>query len=267
MLQISKHPNKIILDGTLPLEQQIENLMRKVNLFFQRQRYSECIEILNKVIEMDNKSVEAIKLRAFSHYHLEEFDNAEQDFKSLKTFEEFYGISTYYLGNLENRKFNREKAIEFWEIAKNNGVKEAQVQLDYYCNYTGKFILKTSDIAKKLGHFVSDNISFACYISKYLSGLSEIDGNIKKEKASTDIIGNSKGIQIEIKSSRKKFNIAISYYEIEDINLTEKELILQLYLFDSTILQFEIDDTNLTWLKKLINNYTDNTGKIPSIEI
>jgi len=141
---------RIELDGNLTTKEQIAFLLEKANQLFSQERYAECIEVLNKSIEIDNKNLDCVRLCALANYHLKKFDSAKDDLETLLIAKIFLSEVYYYLGNIAIQNYNREEAITFWEKAIEHRNKKAQVQLDNYNTYTGKYLLSNSQITRKL---------------------------------------------------------------------------------------------------------------------
>ena len=147
---LNKLKVKIKLDPSLTTHDQVSILLEKANNYFSQGKYYECIEILNKTLEIDNNNLDCVRLRALSNYRLKKFGNAKDDFKKLLNEKSFLPEVYYYLGNIAIQNHKRKKAINFWRkaIKHNNG--KAQVQLDLYDTFTGKYLLEKSQIVKKL---------------------------------------------------------------------------------------------------------------------
>ena len=265
--QLKKLRLEIEIDGRLPVNQQVSVLLEKANQIYSDNRYEECIEILNKLIELDNHNDEAIKLRAISYYYVNENDKAAVDFNILHLKDKFPSSTNYYLGNLEIKKHNREKAIEFWRKAKENGNENAQTKLDLYHTFTGKYILDSSTVKKKV--YISQNDEVIYFEGcKYAGGIPEIDNHEKFNKMITQIIGYDNGLDIELRKTFKAYHIALAYYEIDDIVINETDNFFKLQLSDYNTLTFNYDEKKdyNKGLKNLCGKFKQATGKTPSAD-
>lgn len=238
---------RIELDSNLSINQQVSLLINKANQLYSDKRFQECIEILNKVIELDPQNLEAIKSRALSFYMNNNLDDALKDFKELNNVEKYVSISSYYLGHLALKKNNRDKAIEYWLIAKEKGSNEAEIQLNLYNNYTGKYLLNRSELINKLGNqnklgdLSADYIYIYSDIAKYRGGILQIDENYDIKKFSTLFYGNENGLDIKTGTVFKTFHIAISFYEISDIYFDNDGEYFNIQLLDNNIVSFYYD--------------------------
>ena len=61
--QLKKLRLKIVIDGNLPTNQQTAILFEKAEKLFSDNRYSECVEVLDKAIEIENDNFNCIELR------------------------------------------------------------------------------------------------------------------------------------------------------------------------------------------------------------
>jgi tetratricopeptide (TPR) repeat protein len=79
--QLNKLSLKIVIDGSLPTNQQVENLLDKANEFYNNFRYSEAIEILDKALKIDNQNYACIKLHFQAINKLKNYDKFNNDFE------------------------------------------------------------------------------------------------------------------------------------------------------------------------------------------
>jgi tetratricopeptide (TPR) repeat protein len=95
--QLKKLRLKIELDDSLPANQQVAILLKKANQLFSDNRHSECVEILNKAIEIDNQNFDCIKLIGLANYNIKNYQKAKADFELLIKNEKFLSVANYYL--------------------------------------------------------------------------------------------------------------------------------------------------------------------------
>lgn len=127
--QLKKLRFKIELDSSLPIYQQIEILRKKAYQFFSVERFPECVEILNKAIELDSQEFSCIKLRGQANYKIENYQIAKVDFETLLKNDKYHSEANFYLGNMAMKDGNRELAISFWEKAVEYNNEDAKVEL------------------------------------------------------------------------------------------------------------------------------------------
>jgi tetratricopeptide (TPR) repeat protein len=260
--QLKKLRIKIELDGSLPAKQQASILFEKANEIFSDKRFSECIEILNKAVEIDSQNFECIKLRGIANYNTENYQEARFDFESLIQNQMFPEIANYYLGNLAIMDRDRELAVEYWIKAEENKNEDAKIKLDNYHTYTGNYLLDNSQAKRKINIDSSGQwIHFGD--GKYQGGLPQIDLIEEPGLFNTQINCYALGLDIELKRKFKTFHLAISYYEIDNIVYKEVDKLFELHLIDKNILTFSYDQTKdyNEGLKNLCNRFKLATGK------
>lgn len=252
---------KIELDDSLSDNEKVAILLEKANRLFSNNRYPECIEILNKSIEIDNNNLDCVRLRALANYQLMKIDNAKDDFETLLNAKSFLSEVYYYLGNIAIQNYNREKAVTFWQKAIEHKNEKAQVQLDLYNTFTEKYLLDNSQITQKLASYCN----IVLPKSKYIEGLDEIDLSEKLNKLKTELKLYENGIEIKLRKTFKSYHIAIAYYEIDNIIYNDSDKKLELLLVDKNILRFEYNqkyEYNNS-LEKFCIRYMVKTGKEP----
>lgn len=259
--QLKKLRLQIELDGSLPANQQVAILLDKASKLFSDNRYTECVEILNKTIEIDCKNIDSIRLRALANYHLEKYGLAKTDFEVMVKERKFLSEAYYYLGNIFIENFDREEAVSHWLKAKEFQNDKAQIQLDFYHTYTGKYLLDNSQVSKK----INNNSDYFLTIGdeKYKGGISEIDKTEKIEKLTTIITGYKKGLHIELSRTFKKYHIVIAFYEIDDIKYYLNDKTFELYLMNGVLLKFTYDQSKHDGnrIKELCHVLENVTGK------
>ncbi len=254
---------KIELDGSLTISSQINILLEKANRLFSSARYSECIEVLNKAIEIDNKNLDCIRLRGLAHYHLKNLDSAKSDFEMLINSKAFFSEAFYYLGNIEIQKLNREKAISFWQKAIEQKSEKAQIKLDLYYTFTGEYLLGNSQITKKL----TSNHKIDFEVLNYTGGFDEIDLSENLTKLRTELKGYENGLAIELRKTFKSYQFAIAFYEIADIVYNKNEREIELVLTDKKMLKFKYSKSTNEFdqgLKDFCIMYKAKIGKNPT---
>lgn len=252
---------KIELDGRLTSNEQINILLEKANQLFSSKRYSECIEVLSKSIEIDNENFDCFKLRGLANYHIKNYQKAKADFEILMQSEKFLSIANFYLGNIALNNFNRGKAIEYWLEAKKHSNADADKKLDMYHNFTHKYLIGSNHMQSKLG--LKNETPFIEYgITKYEGGLQIVDNKLKLKGKKVQINSFKNGLDIEYRKTWKAVHLAIAYYEIDNIVYKETEKIFELHLTDKNMLTFSYDQTKdyNKGLKKLCNRFNVTTG-------
>ncbi|HLG03989.1 MAG TPA: DUF4339 domain-containing protein [Bacteroidia bacterium] len=257
--QLKKLRLKIALDENLSITQQVAILQNKAIRFYGCKRDSECIEILNKAIQLDNKNYKLLKLRGLVHYRLGNLDKCTIDFEKLNRAERYPAITNYYLGNLAMMNINREIAVAYWLKAKELNNPNAMKKLNLYHHYSGKYLLDSSEVAKKL----TEDGTFYFRNGEYNNGLSEIDS---LENFNTAIRGYANGLRIELIKKFKTYYIAIAFYEINNIIFNEAAKQFELHLLDKCILRFTYDQSkdDNQGLKKFCNKFKTKTGITPA---
>jgi len=253
---------KIELDDSLSDNEKVAILLEKANRLFASARYTECKEVLDKSIELDDKNLECIRLRGLTNYQLNSLENSKADFETLVKAESFLSEAYYCLGNIEIQKHNREKAVTFWQQAIEENNENAQVKLDLYNNFTGKYLLNNSQIIRKL----TSNYDIFFAGCKYIGGFTELDQSEKLSKLKTELKGNDNGLEVKLRRTFKSYHLAIAYYEIDNIIYNDSDKKLELLLADKNILRFEYSQAKNEYnngLEKFCIRYMEKTGKEP----
>lgn len=253
---------KIELNDSMSDNEKVDILLDKAKRLFASVRYTECKELLDKSIELDNKNLECIRLRGLTNYKLKNLETSNIDFETLVEEKSFLSEAYYYLGNIEIQKHNREMAITFWQQAIEKNNKNAQAKLDLYYNFTGKYLLDNSQIIKKL----TSNCDIVFAECKYIGGFGEFDKSEKLGKLKTELKGYDNGLEIELRKTFKSYHFAIAYYEIDDIIYNSSDNKLELLLVDKKILKFEYNQSKYKYnkgLEEFCNRYIEKTGKEP----
>ena len=126
---LNKLKLKIELDGRLPPNQQSAILLKKAQKLSLSNRDSECIEILNKAIEIEKDNFECIKLRGYVNYNLKNYEESYMDFTTLFNNGMYLSETFYCLGILEMRNGNQELAVINWTKASQLGNEYAKKRL------------------------------------------------------------------------------------------------------------------------------------------
>jgi len=260
--QLKKLRLKLELDGSLPTNQQVSILYEKANQFFSDNRNSECIEILNKAIEIENQNFDCIKLRGLANYQTKNFEKAKSDFETLINNEMFPAIANFYLGNLAIIDRDRKLAVSYWLKADKLKNENAKTKLDFFHTFAGKYLLDNSQVVRKVN---SNSTGQFIYFGdgKYQGGLSQIDQIEKPGSLKTQINGYNLGLHIELRRPFKTFHLGIAYYEIDNIVFFETDKKFELHLTDNNILTFSYDQTKdySKGLKNLCDYFKVATGK------
>jgi hypothetical protein len=257
---LKKQRLKIELDDSLTVNEKVAILLEKANRLFASARYTECKEVLDKSIELNDKNLECIRLRGLTNYQLKSLENSKVDFETLVKAKSFLSEAYYCLGSIEIEKHNREKAVTFWQQAIEKNNEKAQVKLDLYNNFTGKYLLDNSQIIKKL----TSNYDIVFSECKYIGGYGEFDQSEKLSKLKTELKGYDNGLEVELRKTFKSYHLAIAYYEIDDIIYNDFDRKLELLLADKNILKFEYNQYEYNkGLEKFCIRYMEKTGKEP----
>lgn len=258
--QLRKLRLTIKIDESLPTEQQTSFLFEKAQKLFDSNRDSECLDILNKIIDIDKYNYESIRLRGLLFYQMREKEKARVDFENLLQVEQFEAESDYYLGNLAAEIFDRKTAISFWTKALEKGYRAAKEKLDLYSNYTHNYLLKEDELKKKLGEFVCVSIQKNI---KYIKGLPSLDQNKKNQNRKVQINEYSNGFIVKLEFSFKYVYVAIAYYEIDDIKYDNEINQLKLRLSDRNTMLFEYNKSkdDASGLERIIQKYQELTGR------
>ena len=261
--QLKKLRLKIELDGSLPVNQQIAILLEKANQLYSDDRHSECIEILNKAIEIDNQNFECIKMRGLANYYIKNYHKAKGDFEMLVKNEKFLSVAYFYLGNLAILDKNRELAVSLWMNAYEHKNEDAKIKLDQFHTFIGQYLLDKTQTTKKVNSNSSSQFIYLDEV-KYQGGLPQIDKIEKPGSLKTLINGYDLGLDVELKRTFKTYHLAISFYEIDNIIYKLEDKIFELHLSDNNILSFRYDHTKDNYsngLKKICGNFKEATGK------
>ncbi len=263
--QLKKLRLKIILDGSLPINEQVSILIKKANEFYNDKRNSECVEILSKAIELDNNNFESLKLRGIAYYNQNNYEKAKTDFETLLKNEKFASITNYYLGNIAIHNKNRELAVSYWLKADDLNNESAKIKLDFFNTFTGNYLLDTFQIMRKVSNNSSVQMIYFGAI-KYHGGLSQIDQNEPLNSLQAQITIYELGLHIEITRTFKTIHVGIAYYEIKNIVFIEETKKFELILVDNNILNFSYDQTKdyNKGLKKICYNFKSATGHTPN---
>ena len=270
----------VVLDGSLSPKEQVEILVKKADKLFLQNRFSECIEILNKAIEINKKDFDAIKLRGLSYFKIKNYEQAKIDFETLIENEQCLFISYYFMGIISARlEKNREMAVSYFLKAKElylpqyeiiNGIKAINYPKNLNINisgwlsalhtFTGKYILNIPLIEQKIGK--SSIITFPQGLFMYQGGLPQIDSSKKSSSLKTPVNLYHNGIEFILTKLFNLYHIGIAYYEIENILIQEAENKIEFHLIDKTILTFRYEkDILIDFLKKFHSLFTQNTGR------
>ena len=255
---------KIEIDGNLLKSEQALTLLLKANELYSENRLHETIQVINKVIELDNQNYEAILLRAKSVYQLEEYEEAKKEFHVLKEAEQFPGQVNLYLGIIESFNYNYDKAIKLWEIADENENAGALVFLDRYSTFKGKYFLNQNEINRKLGNeLLIDNEEQNGQYLKYVNGIAQVDSIPQVERHKRLIILHHHGFCFKLSKLFKTYQFGINYTEINDIIL--EDTTLSFILYDNTIVNFQYDSKKDTarGLERIYKDFGEETGVEP----
>jgi len=250
---------KFEVDRSLPSNIQVSILFKKAKQLFSDNRYSECIEILNSAIEIENQNFECIRLRGLANFRMKNYGNSKTDFETLIKNEKFLSDANLYLGKLAIIEKNRELAVSYWLKSDKLENEAAKKYLGFFYSYSGKYLLDKRHVMKKV-NFGSEVIQ--SMKGKYQGGLHQIDQIEKPGFLKTQIIIYGNGLYIKLKRIFKEFHLGIAYYEIDSIVFKEADNKLELHLADKIILTFSYDQTKDDYksLKLLFKMFKEATG-------
>lgn len=241
---LKKKRLKVVLNLNLTAPEQLVKLLETANKFYSSARYSECIIILNKCIELDNNNLYSIRLRALSYFHLHNYEKAVVDFELLLSSSKDFAEAKYYLGLIAFINHKKPDAITHWQQAYESGYVDAISKLDLYHTFTGKYILSPEQILKKVSTSTDNSKKFDEYEIeniKYINGLVDIDNLKQNDYCVTRVNSYDNGLWLKVACSNKMFHVAIAYYEIKEIRDKTKAKILTIHLFDGI-------EINLTYI-------------------
>ncbi|MBT7996063.1 MAG: DUF4339 domain-containing protein [Bacteroidetes bacterium] len=240
---------EIKYDESLTQETNFRHLLNQAEKFEEKSRYSESIEILNKLLAIDMKYHEGLKRRAIVYYKLKEYEMSEVDFKTLLANNKYLKQAYLFLGNIEEKRSEIDRAIEYWLFAKENGSSLVDKKLDKYYNYKGEYCVEKRNIEMKIGA-IDERFEVEYNICKYKRGIDEIDREIKDTKCKTRILKYENGFLIELTRFFNENFISISFNEVNDISYDEerKELIIDLFGNKKVYLDFNYKKDKLNAL-------------------
>ncbi len=213
--QLRKLKLNIVIDGNIPKSEQISILLAKAIELHTENRLKETIEVLNKIIELENQNYTALLLRAESLFQIEEYNKAKVDFTELKKMEQFPDKSNLYLGIIEANDYNYNEAIELWKIAEENGSKDAINYLGRYYRYRGQYVLNQNEIKIKLGdETMLNQLDFGDGNMQYKNGIDQAEKIPHIDKYKTQISLHKHGFRIKLKVVSHKVCKPESYSEI-----------------------------------------------------
>ena len=244
---LNKKRLKIELDGSIPQKEQIAILLDKVVSLKSDGRYPECIEIINKILEIDNSNEGALIERGIIYLQMNKLEDAQTDFTAVAD-SEFKSDSYYYLGEIERNRKNINRAIELWEISEREGNQSANKKLYRYRDLRGIYELSEKEIKKKVGDESFGNTTlykkgfFTMSTVSYKKGFSRMD-NIGK-RFDTEITICHFGIYLKLNNIFKSYHFGITFSEIENVIYQEDTETLLLFLFGNIILEFSCRKDN-----------------------
>lgn len=220
--------------------QRVEYCMEKAKKNFKKNRYTDSLIYLNKLLGLDSSYNEGRLLRGKACLELNLYQKAKFDFEQLKESNKYSAEAFYYLGEIEIINFNREQAIKNWFSAKKLGYDQAEKKLDLYHNFTGVYMLNINDRSRKLINKRLNPV-ICCFDVDYLSGFKEIDEKDNYNYSVTNIYDNGLEIKIKIKLQKEEqsINYAIAFYEIAEIKDDMGKLLI-IKLFDGKLLTFKL---------------------------
>lgn len=267
--QMQKLKLKIEIDETHSAPQKIAILQSLANRLFLQNRSTETLEVLDKLSELKPETHKTVLMRAESLYQLEEYEKAKPYFTALAEAGQFLDKSNLYLGILEAKNYKFDEAINYWQLAKDNGSEGTQYFLDKYLNYKGKFLLSEIEIDKKMGKPIyGPNNQLRDQLDvKYLAGLIDADSIPDLDKYETDFILYQYGFCVKLSKLFKAKQFMISYSEILDITQPNEQL--NFILFDKTVIRFRYigEKWSSDKLEQICNDFIRETNIEPSINV
>jgi tetratricopeptide (TPR) repeat protein len=221
-------------------------------------RINDALIYLDEILNLDAGYSPALFEKAMIYYKQEKYDKASNLLSALVSNREYKGEALYYLGVIEMIDGKVDSAVKYWEEAVLNGVEEADRFILRYKTLRGVYLLHMNEALQKVEN---SNGSFEYIIKelKYVRGLASVDsigGNINK----TLIDVYALGVIIRINTLPRHQRIAINYYEMKDIDLSQNEQELNIVLDSGETIQFKIKKRLQSteygfWLTPLLSHF------------
>ena len=256
-------------DSNLSIAEQINILMDKVEEFYNDNRTSDCIELLNQALALDPQNNEALLKRATYYSLLNNYENSKADFLLLEkrgsSSEELF----FNLGNIAIKEKDQEKAVKYWLKAKEFGSTRVEPKLNMFHNLTGKYVFVGGEYQHKLGFNVGDFKIIEKGIFDYKDGFEDVDNLENFKKFSIELFLRSHGIRIELEKFLKTKYVVICYYEMEDILHDRINKLVHFNLIDKKQLTLSYKDIDKAtqWINIFYTYYHAATGRTASKEV
>lgn len=257
---LNRRKFKVKINKSMPPSEQASMLFERSLRYFKYNRFSECVELLEKSAELGNNNPQNIRYLAISYYELNDFEKSKNLFKKLEDLGDYCSLSKNYLGKIAFKTNEKKLARKYWEESTTCGNLESKDLLERYFNLSNKFLLNSEQIYIKMG---KNDLRQSTTKINYISGIDELDNIILNHPISLFYITSSRGIcfRIEIEKKSSMFRnkeilfIGILFFEVDDIILDEKLLEV---ITRSTRIKFSFDCTNFLYEQsEIMRSYTN----------
>jgi|GEM_PF-2203384 len=249
---------EVKLDENLSKNQNALNLLEQVNKFYKVGRYSECLILLEKVSDLVIENTQVKYLRASAQFKLKMYEEARVDFESLIENSAFGSDSLLYLGRISIAKGLREEAVSNWTIAKERGNKNAQYFLDLNHEFTGRYLLDSTELKRKIG----EQLLFFLGSWPYIDGILAIEESSQLHSPRTILSVYENGLDVQISRDNTASHIGIAFYEINDIVYNSANDTMEITGQNFTIkFSYNLENESKVRLKKLCSTFEHKEGK------
>lgn len=216
------------VDENLSPKKQSSILRVRANELYLARNFPLSIQFADKSLEIDPENNKSREIRALAYYNTNRPEESFNDFVKLRDSGYRPGKVYYYLGNIELKKGEFEKASDNWLRAKAKGYGSAKFQLNRYWNYRGKFLLSKGDLKRKLYKHSGRGADLKSI--NYKKGIEEIDDFLKNGDVKIRTTINDHGLIIRFRKFPKTLYLGVHYIEIEDfsVNESKQEIYLKL---------------------------------------
>lgn len=250
----------IDLSNYITKEQKVEHCLYNAEKNFRKNRYTDSLVYLNRLLDLDPSHNEARFLRGRTCLELKLYQKAKFDFEQIKNNNKYSSEVYYYLGDIDILNHNREQAIKNWIRSNELGYSHAKKRLDLYHNFTGIYILNERDRCRKLINKQNNPVIYA-FDAVYLSGFKGIDGRAGQDYYVIHVYDNGLEIRSKLENEEQSINYAIAFYEITEMKHESKNLLI-IELFGGERLTFKLTNNHrsIEELFILSNLYKTSTG-------
>ncbi len=198
----------------------------RANELYLARNFPLAIQFAGKSLEIDPANNKSREIRALAYFYSNLYEESLNDFVKLRDSGYRPGKVYYYLGNIELKKGEFEKASDNWLRAKSKGYGSAKFQLNRYWNYRGKFLLTKGDVKRKLYKHSGRGADLKSI--NYKNGIEDIDNFLKRGDVKIRTTINDHGLIIRFRKFPKTLYLGVHYIEIEDMSVNKSKQ--QIYL-------------------------------------